>query len=234
MFYRDPYIHVQKQVDALKKLIECIKKGDCGKISSITNVIKGGHLIAKHNDGNGNEVDIKETITSLSIDGNTISYVKENGLVDEVEVITEISQGDRGEKGDPGQDGEDGAKGEKGDPGQDGEDGAKGDKGDKGDPAEQIIEQAQVSAGSNKTVSLAGKKILDGVVLYGSATTFNRKIPHIIWEKVSGDDGIIISHETSLNPIISNLLAGVYIIKITARYDEDTEVEATMTLTVNI
>ncbi len=90
-----------------------------------------------------------------------------------------------------------------------------------------------VSNGGNKTVSLAGEKRLDGVVLIGSATTFNRMIPSIIWEKVSGDDGIIISRETSLSPIISNLLAGSYVIKITARYDEDTEVEKRMTLTVN-
>ncbi len=91
MFYKDPYIHVQKQIDALIKIIKCIRKGDCGKASSITNVIGKGHLIAKHNDGNGNEVDIKETITSLSLDGDIISYVKEDGSVDKIDVITEPS-----------------------------------------------------------------------------------------------------------------------------------------------
>ncbi len=222
MFYKDPYIHVQKQITALAKIIKCIRKGDCGKVSSITNVIGEGHLIAKHNDGNGNKVDIKETITSLSLDGDIISYVKEDGSVDKIDVITDIKT-------------------------------RVNELEDQDDNREQeilgvkrtverlttkvndlaITEQAQVSAGSNKTVSLAGERRLDKVVLIGSATTFNRMIPSIIWEKVSGDDDIIISHETSLNPIISNLLEGVYVIKITARYNEDTEAEATMTLTVN-
>ncbi len=98
--------------------------------------------------------------------------------------------------------------------------------------AEAEEEEIVLSPGPDMTLSLAGKTRLDGVVLIGRASTLNRKIPSILWEQVSGDDGMIISRETSLNPVISNLLTGLYVINISARYDADTVSFASIRITV--
>ena len=47
-------------------------------ISSVTATIVG-NKIAEHNNGNGLVIDVNETITTLSLNGNNIEYVNENG-----------------------------------------------------------------------------------------------------------------------------------------------------------
>lgn len=55
-------------------------------LSIITNT-KAGNLIARHNDGTGNLVDIDETITSIELDGTDLNYTAEDG----VETVIDLS-----------------------------------------------------------------------------------------------------------------------------------------------
>lgn len=47
--------------------------------SSITNAQGSGKIIATHSDGEGNSTNIKETITNLSFNNDILTYLKENG-----------------------------------------------------------------------------------------------------------------------------------------------------------
>lgn len=57
-----------------------------GSISSMNNLLAAGNLIGTHVDGNGNSVNVLETITGLSFDAatNEIVYTKEDGTEDRV------------------------------------------------------------------------------------------------------------------------------------------------------
>ena len=53
--------------------------GGGGSTSSFSNTV-AGHLIGVHNNGNGQSVNVNETITSLSVVGNVITFVNEAGV----------------------------------------------------------------------------------------------------------------------------------------------------------
>lgn len=56
-----------------------------GAVSSISNTVVGNQ-IATHSDGEGNSTDINETITSLSISTNILTYTKEDGTSDNIDL----------------------------------------------------------------------------------------------------------------------------------------------------
>ena len=54
-------------------------------LSSLSSV-NSGKVIASHNDGNGNNTDIEETVTNLSISSNILTYVNENGISQNIDL----------------------------------------------------------------------------------------------------------------------------------------------------
>lgn len=56
-----------------------------GSISGLTNLITGNR-IATHNDGDGISVDVFESITTLAIIGDTLTYTKEDGTLNQIDL----------------------------------------------------------------------------------------------------------------------------------------------------
>lgn len=59
---------------------------DTDSVSSIINTLGTGNLIATHDDGQGNVVNILETITSLTLNANVLTYTREDGSTDTIDL----------------------------------------------------------------------------------------------------------------------------------------------------
>ena len=69
--------------------------GGSGTVSIMTDLNTGEHQIASHNDQQGNIVSINETITSISLSGNTLTYEDETGSLTNLNLPTGGGGGSR-------------------------------------------------------------------------------------------------------------------------------------------
>ncbi len=128
--------------------------------SVVLQTVSNGNTIARHASGDGTDVAIKETITTLNDNGDgTVTYTNEGNQTTTVGIV-----GPQGPQGVPGADGADGAAGPQGPqgvPGADGADGAVGPQGPQGVPG---ADGADGAAGPQGPQGVPGTDGADGAV----------------------------------------------------------------------